>query len=143
VVDRIEVLKDGASAIYGSDAIAGVINFITRKDFSGGEILGYAPMRRSPARTTPPYSSHLSRLRQTFFGFVGWSLASDGHSAGIPAVTATRLTRPFATKRLRAGLSLNVTEPIALRCALAEVARSETSKIATGANRPSERNSDV
>ncbi len=35
IVDRIEVLEDGASAIYGSDAIAGVINIITRKDFSG------------------------------------------------------------------------------------------------------------
>src|SRR5690606_38093573 len=35
MVDRIEILKDGASAIYGSDAIAGVINIITRKDFEG------------------------------------------------------------------------------------------------------------
>ena len=32
-VDRIEILKDGASAIYGTDAIGGVINFILRKDF--------------------------------------------------------------------------------------------------------------
>ena len=32
IVDRIEVLKDGASSIYGSDAVAGVINIITRKD---------------------------------------------------------------------------------------------------------------
>jgi outer membrane receptor protein involved in Fe transport len=34
-IDHVEVLKDGASAIYGSDAIAGVINFIMRQDFSG------------------------------------------------------------------------------------------------------------
>ena len=34
-VDRIEVLKDGASAIYGSDAIAGVVNIILRRDFQG------------------------------------------------------------------------------------------------------------
>ena len=38
IVDHIEVLKDGASAIYGSDAIAGVINVITRKDFSGAQV---------------------------------------------------------------------------------------------------------
>ena len=36
-VERIEVLLDGASSIYGSDAVGGVINIITRKDFVGGE----------------------------------------------------------------------------------------------------------
>lgn len=41
VIERIEVLKDGASAIYGSDAIAGVINVITRKKVSGGEAFVY------------------------------------------------------------------------------------------------------
>ena len=39
-VERIEVLKDGASAVYGSDAIAGVINIILRKDYQGGEVAG-------------------------------------------------------------------------------------------------------
>lgn len=34
-IDRIEVLTDGASAIYGSDAIAGVVNFITKSDMQG------------------------------------------------------------------------------------------------------------
>ena len=38
-IERVEVLTDGASAIYGTDAIAGVINFILRKDFSGVEAL--------------------------------------------------------------------------------------------------------
>ncbi|MDQ3027370.1 MAG: TonB-dependent receptor [Pseudomonadota bacterium] len=37
-VERIEILKDGASAIYGSDAIAGVVNIILRKDFRGVEL---------------------------------------------------------------------------------------------------------
>src|SRR5438128_2050940 len=36
-VERIEILKDGASAIYGSDAIAGVVNVITRRTFNGTE----------------------------------------------------------------------------------------------------------
>lgn len=39
-VDRIEVLKDGASAIYGSEAMAGVINIILRKDYKGIETSG-------------------------------------------------------------------------------------------------------
>jgi iron complex outermembrane recepter protein len=38
VIDRIEVLKDGASAIYGSDAVAGVINIITRSTFQGAQV---------------------------------------------------------------------------------------------------------
>ncbi len=37
-VDRVEILKDGASAIYGTDAIGGVINFILKRDFTGVEI---------------------------------------------------------------------------------------------------------
>ena len=36
-VERVEILSDGASAIYGADAIGGVINIITRKDFNGVE----------------------------------------------------------------------------------------------------------
>ena len=40
-IERVEILKDGASAIYGTDAIAGVINFILRKDFRGFEATGY------------------------------------------------------------------------------------------------------
>lgn len=39
-IGRIEVLKDGAAALYGSDAIAGVVNFITRDDLDGLEISG-------------------------------------------------------------------------------------------------------
>ena len=39
-IDRIEVLTDGASAIYGSDAIAGVVNFITRKEYTGFGVSG-------------------------------------------------------------------------------------------------------
>lgn len=41
VVERIEVLTDGASALYGSDAIAGVINIITRKNVDGVEASAY------------------------------------------------------------------------------------------------------
>ncbi|HEY0992284.1 MAG TPA: TonB-dependent receptor plug domain-containing protein, partial [Kofleriaceae bacterium] len=37
VIERVEVLKDGASAIYGSDAVGGVVNLITRTDFNGTE----------------------------------------------------------------------------------------------------------
>jgi outer membrane receptor protein involved in Fe transport len=38
LIDRVDVLTGGASAVYGSDAIAGVVNFIMKKDFTGLEI---------------------------------------------------------------------------------------------------------
>ncbi|HET9485174.1 MAG TPA: TonB-dependent receptor [Xanthomonadales bacterium] len=41
IVERIEILKDGASAIYGSDAIAGVVNITTRDDYEGAEASAY------------------------------------------------------------------------------------------------------
>ena len=46
-IDRVEVLKDGASAVYGSDAIGGVINFIMKQDFTGVDATAYygAPTR--------------------------------------------------------------------------------------------------
>ncbi|WP_374562930.1 TonB-dependent receptor [Ideonella sp.] len=37
-IERVEVLKDGASAVYGSDAVAGVINFVLRRDYRGAEV---------------------------------------------------------------------------------------------------------
>ncbi len=37
-IDHIEVLTDGAAALYGSDAIAGVVNIILKKDYKGGEV---------------------------------------------------------------------------------------------------------
>ncbi|WP_445360778.1 TonB-dependent receptor [Microbulbifer sp. EKSA005] len=37
-IERVEVLKDGASAIYGSDAVAGVVNLVLRRDFEGTEV---------------------------------------------------------------------------------------------------------
>ena len=37
-IDSVQVLREGASALYGSDAIAGVINFITKKNYQGAEV---------------------------------------------------------------------------------------------------------
>jgi len=41
MIERVEVLKDGASAIYGSDAVAGVVNIITRSNFNGTDATAY------------------------------------------------------------------------------------------------------
>ena len=41
IIERVEILRDGASSVYGSDAIAGVVNIITRRNFSGLETTAY------------------------------------------------------------------------------------------------------
>ena len=38
-IERIEVLRDGASAIYGSDAVGGVINYVLKREFDGAEVV--------------------------------------------------------------------------------------------------------
>lgn len=52
-IERIEILKDGGSAIYGADAVAGVINFITKRDYRGVEArAGYGQSSRSDGKET-------------------------------------------------------------------------------------------
>ncbi len=47
-IDRVEILRDGASAVYGADAVGGVINVILRRDYKGGEVLlGYGLTQKS------------------------------------------------------------------------------------------------
>ncbi len=57
MIERVEVLKDGASAIYGSDAIGGVINIITKKNWNGFELGG-----RIGFPTTEPISHGLQSM---------------------------------------------------------------------------------
>ena len=53
IVERIEVLEDGASALYGSDAIAGVVNIITRRNFDGAQIsLNYGEFEEGDGETS-------------------------------------------------------------------------------------------
>lgn len=72
VIDRIEILKDGASAIYGSEAVAGVVNIILRKDFTGAQIGGSYSINRDSeykvwrASTTLGYGD-LARDRYNVF----------------------------------------------------------------------------
>ena len=52
IIDHIEILEDGASSIYGSDAIAGVVNIITKKRFDGVEVDGYKGAYSKGGNTT-------------------------------------------------------------------------------------------
>ena len=57
-VDRIEVLKDGASAVYGADAVGGVVNVILRSNYTGASVGGsYGQSGRSDGQTTRAFAS--------------------------------------------------------------------------------------
>ena len=51
IIDHVEILQDGASAIYGSDAIAGVINVITVKNYNGAEANAYVGVFKGDGHT--------------------------------------------------------------------------------------------
>jgi len=56
-VDRVEVLRDGASSIYGTDAIAGVVNFITKRTYTGAKVTaGYVDPERHGGGQQPRLS---------------------------------------------------------------------------------------
>ncbi len=57
-VDRIEILKDGASAIYGADAVGGVVNVILRKSYTGASIGGsYGQSGKADGQTTRAFGA--------------------------------------------------------------------------------------
>jgi iron complex outermembrane receptor protein len=69
-IERIEVLKSGASAVYGSDAVAGVVNIITRRSAAGGNLIGSFGQTgmgdNGTARGSLDWGSSTDRLQ--FFG---------------------------------------------------------------------------
>lgn len=83
IVERIEILKDGASSLYGSDAIAGVINIITKKKQDGvGVGLYYGDYQVGDGKT---YSGHVSMGAQTDRATVFFDVShfkQNGISAG-------------------------------------------------------------
>lgn len=69
IIDRIDVLTGGQSAVYGSDAVAGVINIITKKDFDGAElnVYGSLPEESGGARQSIDFT-----LGKNFDGGNAW-----------------------------------------------------------------------
>jgi iron complex outermembrane receptor protein len=95
-VERIEVLSDGASSLYGTDAIAGVINILTRTEFNGAEV--------SISRTQPK-----GGVGQATLASLNWGkgqLTRDGYSLRISAEAdqndpLNTASRPFAAQARR------------------------------------------
>jgi len=75
VIERIEVLKDGASATYGSDAVAGVVNIILKKNYQGAQLTAEGGV-----------SGHDDGWQERFSGIWGHGdLDADGYNAYVSA----------------------------------------------------------
>ena len=101
-IERVEVLREGASAIYGTDAVAGVINFITRKDYSGLQVYGatYLPQEKGGEQ----YQANI---------LAGWGdLAKDRFNVwGVLSYTDQKsvksIDRDFSKTALRRDISID------------------------------------
>ena len=117
-IDRIEILKDGASAIYGADAIAGVINIILRKDFKGLEISASGGTRYEAGMNEYRTSltagvGDIARDRYNILGVVDFyhrdlltrsetSWLRSGDNTGFPGGTLNGISSGVATLQLGA-----------------------------------------
>lgn len=106
-VERVEVVRDGASSTYGADAVAGVINFILRKDYKGAEVSW------AEYKADQPGGGNVSNVNAVAgFG----DLAADRYNimltAGKETVTALKARdRSFASTAVRPDLGINKSSP--------------------------------
>ncbi|WP_155908264.1 TonB-dependent receptor domain-containing protein [Asticcacaulis sp. YBE204] len=70
VIDRTEILTDGASSIYGSDAIAGVVNIITKKNYSGGNATAFVSLPEESGGETRSFNISQGFTTDRFYGAI-------------------------------------------------------------------------
>jgi iron complex outermembrane recepter protein len=93
-IERVEILKDGASAVYGSDAIAGVVNFILRKNFQGAEVsaTGGTPTDKGGGQnqTVSAYIGHGDIVQDRYNAAFGVNFEHNSALMGSDRAFATR-----------------------------------------------------
>jgi outer membrane receptor protein involved in Fe transport len=102
-IERVEVLKDGASAVYGSDAIAGVVNIITRRNYNGTEVGAqyglsgqgdaqtfdaHVTAGRSDERTSAIFSVRYFKQNESWLRDRTWSAQALDYDYTAPPATA-------------------------------------------------------
>lgn len=89
IIDHVEVLQDGASSIYGSDAIAGVVNIITRRSFEGLQFQAYGGGFDSGGGGTGQFSLSTGTKTDTLSAFIDLSYSRQNEvSSASRAITA-------------------------------------------------------
>ena len=78
-IERIEILTDGASAIYGTDAVSGVVNIILKTDFQGSEVGGRYAVNANQGRHYEERSA---------YGVVGGQIGANGPASNPMVVPA-------------------------------------------------------
>ncbi len=106
MIDRIEILKDGASTIYGSDAIGGVVNIILKKDFNGFEAgVRYGSTKNGDYKTRESYI--MGGASGSGYSF---TLAAQ-HFENIPLLTNSRPLTTL-TPAEEAAMGFNLTSAV-------------------------------
>src|SRR5512146_404057 len=95
-IERVEVLRDGASALYGTDAIGGVVNFITRRDYTGATAtVGFdSPQHPGGQRYNANVGfgyGDLSKDRYNIFGFIDYTKQDPVRASERPELLARSL----------------------------------------------------
>jgi outer membrane cobalamin receptor len=96
MVDQIQVLKDGASSIYGADAVAGVVNIILKKNFVAAPASSASPPARPSTRATSPWVSNISTRRRSARAAATGPTASTLATPAAPAMTSAPAPYPTA-----------------------------------------------
>ena len=99
LIDRIEVLKEGASAVYGSDAVAGVVNVLTRKDLIGWHADAYVGRAAEGDLDTRNFSVSFSEAKETWRLMAGMSYYDQE-----PAFSRDRSLSASSDDRARGGI---------------------------------------
>ena len=94
-LERVEVLRDGASALYGTDAIGGVINFITRKNFTGGTLSIDASKPQHPGGQSQGFNlgygaGDLGVDKYNVFGFIDYQKQDPMSATQRPNIPDTK-----------------------------------------------------
>ncbi|MFT4077482.1 MAG: TonB-dependent receptor [Asticcacaulis sp.] len=118
-VQRIEIVPDGASALYGSDAVAGVVNFILRKNFNGTELSARYGARTDGGGEDQLYSVLTGVSGSNWYAMLNWEHeeqnAVTGQQAGLDTYLPTEtIIRPQDRNSVFVSLGRDLTNAVSI-----------------------------